>query len=428
MPKGFCRTALLAAVSALSCQVDAPESAGPAGDVLVRTADSAGIHVVEIRGPVEALREWHLEETPLAAIDGNSPPHIGSVGAAAITTDGGVLVYDRQRNELYAFNTVGGEPRLLAGPGDGPDELGALERLVVRPSGHIHAFDRRHNRISIFGPDGVFQEVLSVSPFFGSPGTSIRHAWLTRPDQVLRYGVVLQEETPAARGSRSVRDRIVQVGSPDGADPGASVRFAGEFVVRGQMGEIGSPFSNHPFVAVGDDRVVHGSGSTYDLTVSDLDLRPSIVIRWSDWQQVSAASVVESVRGPMNASLSDLRAVNPSAADQLLEDVLNDGALPEMLPALGSVLIDDAGRIWVSRFELTRDLRISTTEGYEPWNQVDVWHVLGPDGLPMARVTLPPDSRLLAVRAGRLLVVTRDELDVEHVRVLQIRTAPEAVR
>jgi len=43
------------------------------------------------------------------------------------------------------------------------------------------------------------------------------------------------------------------------------------------------------------------------------------------------------------------------------------------------------------------------------------------DGSPLARVTLPSNSRIAAVRDSRVALVVRDSLDVEHVRILALR-------
>jgi hypothetical protein len=87
--------------------------------------------------------------------------------------------------------------------------------------------------------------------------------------------------------------------------------------------------------------------------------------------------------------------------------------------------LDENGRIWVARFRPSDDLPMAMVGGYEQWHEDDVWHVLDPDGSPMARVRLPPRTRLLDVRSDRVVVVTRDGLDVEHVRVLAIDAGGE---
>lgn len=45
---------------------------------------------------------------------------------------------------------------------------------------------------------------------------------------------------------------------------------------------------------------------------------------------------------------------------------------------------------------------------------------LDADGHPLARVELPPNSRLAAVRQDRVALVVRASLDVEHVQVFMI--------
>jgi hypothetical protein len=62
------------------------------------------------------------------------------------------------------------------------------------------------------------------------------------------------------------------------------------------------------------------------------------------------------------------------------------------------------------------------------WRQGDIWHVLDSDGSPIARLQLPTRTRLLDVRSDRVAVVTRDEFDVEHVRVFAINRGGEAPR
>jgi hypothetical protein len=107
----------------------------------------------------------------------------------------------------------------------------------------------------------------------------------------------------------------------------------------------------------------------------------------------------------------------------MMEDFFRPELRPDSVPAVSAALLDDDGRIWVERFQPHRDfdefLQASSGGGHH-WNQESVWHVLAPDGVPLARVRLPPATRLRAVRADRVVVVTRDELDVESVRVFAI--------
>ncbi len=77
--------------------------------------------------------------------------------------------------------------------------------------------------------------------------------------------------------------------------------------------------------------------------------------------------------------------------------------------------LDENGRLWVSAFRPTTDL----------WNEEDAWHILRPSGHPLARVRLPMNARIAAVRQNRVALIMRDSLDVEHLRVFRLlETAP----
>jgi len=55
-----------------------------------------------------------------------------------------------------------------------------------------------------------------------------------------------------------------------------------------------------------------------------------------------------------------------------------------------------------------------------PWDQAETWHVLDRDGTPLGRLMLPLNARLEAVRSDRAVLIVRDELDVQHLRVYAV--------
>ncbi len=95
-----------------------------------------------------------------------------------------------------------------------------------------------------------------------------------------------------------------------------------------------------------------------------------------------------------------------------MEAVFSPDVIPAMRPALGPVLMDEAGQLWVSAFRATT----------HAWDQEHAWHVLDAAGHPLARIVLPPRARLVAVRQDRAALIVRDSLDVEHILVLPIGT------
>lgn len=393
-------------------------------EIAVTEGDTLGVRMVTISGSVNALPVWSLSESPLLEVSGNAEPFLGRVGQVAFHGDRGLLIDDAQSAELRSFSGESEERRLLASAGDGPGEIRALTQLSSTHGDTIYAFDVRQERITVFAPDGAFLTTIPVGTGFAGPDTFARRAWALGSDRFLVQGEALGAEESGPYSDppqRVVRDEVIQVVMGDGTVDRAPLRFPGGYQVRHATGSSGSPFSNVPFVAVNGGRVLHGAGLSYELVLSDLDLQPFLMIRWLDWLEPLTASKLDELRGPMDASIHELRAIAPERADHLMDVLFHPEVVPEALPALGAALLDENGRIWLSRFRPSEDLRFAMTGSYTQWHQEDLWHVLDVDGSPLARVRLPPRTRLLAVRDDRVAVVTRDRQDVEHVRVLAIQ-------
>ena len=392
------------------------------GEIVVTEADSAGVRMVTISGPVNALPEWSLSPTPLTEISGNDPPFLGRVGQVAFLGEDQLLVQDGQTDELRSFSAEGQVLQSLARSGDGPGEFRLLTALSVTPGDTIYAFDGRLMRVSVFGPDGAFLNTIPVRPESAGPGTLVRTARALGSDRFLLHGYGLGSgESGSREGAphRVVRDAIIQVVTADGTDRAPQIRFPGGSVVRYAGGTV-SGFTNRPFVSVNATRILYGSGLTYELFLMDSDLQPLVVIRWPGWQRPLTASMIKALRDPRDTTLHELRAVAPAAADQVTDALFHPSALPEVLPALGSVRLDENGRIWVRTFLPPENVFMLMNGLFPQWREEDAWHVLDSDGSPIARVRLPSKTRLMAVRGDRVAVVTRDSLDVEHVRVLAI--------
>lgn len=425
------RLAVLASVMMLhGCGEQARQPASVEA-IAVSATDSSGVRIVTISGSIAALPEWTLSKTPLAEISGQAPPYLGKVGEVASLGKQKLVVQDRMTSDLWLSAADGHELRQLGRRGNGPGEFQAVTQLSVTPGNTIYAFDGRLNRISSFAPDGTFLTTIPLpGEQFAGPGTFARNAWVLDSGRILQYGSRLSPDEsgrPTGPARRIIRDGIIQIVSRDGRQQASPIELPGETYVLVDGYLVASPWSNHPFIAVNGNRILYASGRTYELVLRDFDLRPRMVIRWPGWKAAPTDSVVEAVRASMKASFDKLRSKAPppvlAASSRMMKDLLTPPILPDTLPTLGSALLDENGSIWVARF-LPPDAFITPSIGSnEHWNQEDVWHVINPEGTPIARVRLPPETRLLAVRSDRVVVVTRDDSNVESVRVLGIDKA-----
>ncbi len=82
----------------------------------------------------------------------------------------------------------------------------------------------------------------------------------------------------------------------------------------------------------------------------------------------------------------------------------------EPLPLFSMLHGDDEGRVWLAHFDPARNR--AGVPGYT---------VIGPDGEWLGVLESPESFRLLDVAGGRVLGVFKDDLDVEHVVVYELR-------
>ena len=385
-----------------------PDAAPDAPEAEVR--DSAGIRIVTLRGASEALPEWHLDSVASWEISGDAEPFLGSVGEVAMLSGGRLAVMDDQTEELRVF-APDGSRAVLGGAGDGPGEFRYVRELTALRGDTLVAFDSRAGRFSIFGADGALLRVVSVPRSGAAVGTSALDGWAFDTDRLVLHRMSpydTVDATPLPR--RDQRDVVLTLLDGTGRPGEASARFPGGYSVEVGTGDARAPFANRPSVDVRGDALVHTPGLGWELTLSGPDLAPRRIVRWEGRRSPLTPEAVDQVRALLEEEFAEARAARPDLIDPLLEGLFHPRTLPDSLPALGRVVWASSGELWVSEFRATPFLR----------DGEDEWAVLSEAGEPLARVTLPERARLLAVGDGEVVLVVRDDLDVEHVRVHEV--------
>jgi hypothetical protein len=400
----------LGAAFSAACQ----DSLSTTGGIQVSEADSSGITVVTITGDVSTLPVWDVSAEPVAEVSGNEPPFLGSIGEVAFFRDGAFLVEDNQTDELRLFDSTGSLVRLIGGAGSGPGEFRSLTKLNVMAGDTFVTYDRRLYRISVFDPDGELMKTVTLTREEGGQGTLALDAWGFGPERFLLHRMSRWDSTDSTpRPRRSQSDAVLFPLDGDGVVDGPPIRFTGGYSVQFENGGGSSPFANQPRITVNSGRLAYGSGLEYELRISSDDLRTRRIVRWSGWKRPLSAETLGQIRAQFETGWEEVRAAQPDLVESLVGALFSPEILPDTLPVLGPVFLDHAGRLWVSRF----------IPSVYTWGDEDSWHVLDVDGHPQARIQLPPDAQLVAVRGDRVALVMRDSLDVEHLKVFRI---PEA--
>lgn len=397
----------VAAVGLLGCR----DTAADPRAISVTETDSAGITLVSISGAPETLPLWVISDEPILEVKGEDPPFLSSIGEVELLEDGSVVVEDNQSDELRIFDADGESFRTIGGPGEGPGEFRNLTELSLTPGDTIVAFDRRNYRISIFSPAGEFLRSVPVEREVEGPRTYIMDAWAFSSDRFLLHSVVdVDSANTEPRPRLNHNDAVLLELVPEGTITNRLAQFSGGYSVQFEGGGGSSPFAPRPIIDMNSGRFGFSSGEDYRLTLAAGPPGILRVITWSGWKQPLADELVASVRSDFDAGWEEVREVDPQLVDNIMRATFAPELLPDSLPVLRSVIPLQNGRTWVCRFRPTN----------EAWMEEDSWHLLNPQGHPVARLALPPESKLVAARGDHVVLVTRDSMDLETLRVFRV--------
>jgi hypothetical protein len=398
------------AVAAIALAAACGGGAGGAASATVR--DSAGVRIVESRGPAwREGRGWRLSAEPVLSIGAvDADPEYQMFGVRTVTRlgDGTIVVANSGSQEIRWYDPRGRFLRSAGGEGSGPGEFTALVWLAALPGDSVVAFDDRLRRLSLFAPDGRF--VRSARPQAeGKPGMDFPVFLAAMGDgSLLAFGRVLD-----LRGMSEgplVAPMVLYRFTVDGElldSLGAFHGWETRVVMRRSAGSVAMSIGSQPFarnttMTGWGDRYVVGTPTSYELAVYRADGSPLAIVRLLRDNAAVTAADIEAYKGLMLENIED------ENARRARRQELDAYDYPAQAPAFGSViLLDTRGDLWVPEFSL----RIE---------QGMAWRVFGPDYRLLGTVNTPPRFAPRYIGDDLVLGVWRDELDVEYVRGYQI--------
>jgi hypothetical protein len=382
----------------------------------VTVTDSAGVRVASITALPSNVVEWRLISAPILSLSGvetGDSAAFARVGATRWLSDGRVIVADLGATRLLLFDSAGAFVRAFGRRGSGPGEFRSITSVSVLPGDVISTFDGGQRRLSAWHPNSGLVRTMTIG------GGSLRSwpgdAWFWRDSLVVvqQISITPKDSVPQGGGVRRwpLRGQL-SLRRSDGTTVANSSPFQAMYTALLPDGDTWAPFSNKAFTTVTSNRVYFGSGETFALRYVDSTFALSGVIRWPALDETLTGDEVRQVRDEAASVLA--ARMSTEEASRRLESNFDREILPTHRPSIGRVVADAEGQLWVERYEA---LRI----GSELQKAGERWTILRPDGSPVARLVLPPDSRLEDVRGDRVLLVTRDSFDVQRVEVRQIR-------
>lgn len=383
--------------------------------------DSAGIQIVESRGPVlPASRAWRIDPSPILAI-GGQPADADTINelllvmgitrlsdgrfAVGVQASAAVRFYD-SRGKYLGFAGRRGQ-----GPGEFRQVMGVWrtrgDTLVVLDNGELEIF-------------------TGAGKFVAQGASRSRGDRFVYPSSVLSDGSYLGIQyndyaTPPA-GRTRVRVPIVHV-SRDGARVDTVGTWLNAESVYDGRERWGSAVAFSAAAGVeGDDKRFFVSSplktEITEFTISGKQVRsirlperaaktPNEAIKaYRDWQQ--------SMPG------EDGRPMSPAMKARMAQ-ALERTVFADRLPSFGSMILDKTGNLWVQRFDYRSVFYTPGPVRTQTMSVPSRWDVIDSSGRWFCTVDLPTRFTPVEIGADYVAGLGRDEDEIEQVRVYRLR-------
>ena len=383
----------LAAAALATCALTACTGTGSdAASPTVR--DSAGIRLVDHPGELGG----GTVELELLWEHGHGPNDytFQFVSLGALAPDGSAILSDGGNREVVVVEAGGGAYRLLAPSGQGPDEILGARSIVVVGQDSVWVEDAGNGRLALF----VDGEATSTIDLRGTTPLS----FTSMPIGVAEDGSLLLQ-TGGYRSDFDVPwlDGYLMRYTPGGA----SVDTVGAYPMAQRRPESGiNPFGAGGVVSVAGRGFVQARTDLPELIWRSTAGDTVQVVRWTPPLAYPDRAMWDEFEATMRA---DLVRVNPQMSrdrvTEFVEQQVARYALDESapLPLFGfTVQGSSTGDVWVPAFFRSPAGTATHT-------------VVSADGLSTAIATFPSPSRVLDATEELVLVLFRDELDVQAV-------------
>ena len=374
------------------------EASAPRAGIVAR--DSAGVHIVENSAPIDRSAPiCELGDTPLATLgrDPAGPEYeLFRVSSAVFTSDGGIAIVNRGTRSIRLYSESGEFERSVGRAGEGPGEFADPIELAVLKTDSLVVLDWDLMRISILTPAGIFARSAPLTPTLLNPTGHL--ATLTVDPPFL----IAFESIPTTMDLQ-MRDHHLVLALFDRAgvltDTVATLPYGQRALVDPATRMMGSPvFVSRGSFASSGHSLYLADGGAPEVRVFTGNAVLRQIIRWTPEDLgVEAADVTAYwERQLQNADAGTRRYIERRR--QVLP-------VAETFPAATGLFADTLGSIWVR--EYTR-----------PTAESQSWLRFSPEGNLQCTMSLPIGTTILDVSPDRLLIRSRDDLDVEYLQIL----------
>jgi len=380
----------------------------------VERRDSIGIEIVENWIDIQSIMPIQPTVATVIAPDPSDAANLsGRVVDAVLLGNGSVVLGDALTSSLALFDSTGSFLRLLGKQGEGPGEYRRITRVLKLRGDTIAVVDfDQGRRMTRLLADGTLidthllpmQPLASPDPRIQSRMGDKRYVAGVMNDGAL-LGLIRTNyiQTPPGRGNaRLESDSIVLQRMNIGSGAATVLERLPNSIWwfyesnEGTTWNRLAPLSPHGYVATGGRGFYYSWGDRYEVNEYDSHGRLLRIVRVCLGRAVVTASIVDRYRRQFQSQV-------PERHRKLAHDAFDAAQIPEVTPALSSMLEDGFGSIWLGEFRLD--------------DEPQVWRVVSPTGQVIATVETPAGVRLVEVGPNHMLGVKTDTDDLQTVLV-----------
>jgi hypothetical protein len=375
-------------------------------DQFVAVRDSGAIRIVELSsGYADALPRWQIAPEPdltVGKVEGEPPYLFGSIGGAAVRSDGTLVVADVMASNVRFFDSRGQFLGQSGRKGRGPGEFSNIQQMLRIPGDTVVIWDEVGARITWIGPSGELSRVET------RPGPRTFHvgALLADGSRVIPVYPDLVQPT-VDRVLWRPNGRIAYVDQPTGRIDTLGT-FLGAEQATGGMTPVrrDTRFATNGFTrsfATGDNE--RFDIILYDIRGSDTPIREAVHIR----ELFEPGPVTERYVQEWRERTREAYRGHPR--EEEVERDLQSPVVPPTFPAYEDLIMDVRGFLWVERFRAAPQMA----------RLVSVFDLTG---MPVARAEYPEGLTVLEIGGDYVLGTFADSLDVLSVRKYRLARRP----
>ncbi|WP_420463856.1 hypothetical protein [Candidatus Palauibacter sp.] len=396
--RGILSVGFLCALVACADPRSAADRPDDAGRSAVLVSDSAGVMNISL-GNVEELSAADLA-VDLVFSTKERGIELFYVGDAILLGDGGVALANTGASDVLLFSGDGSLAARVGGQGEGPGEFSEITTLIGTPEGFV-AYDARLARLTEFSGSGEFLDSWPLSA--QSAIVDLRPLAIAADGSML--AILGEQRFFMPEGTKRDTTPLLAFADP-GTEPDTLAMLPATEWSYGEIPGGGvtrrEPGFGRDIVAGGfRDRAILGDTDLFELSIHTAAGGLTRRIGGSAGGWPVTADEIETLRA------ARLARRGPDAPDWYAQMVEN-APFRETHPAFHSAVLGPEELVWIG---------LAT----RPAEETRDWLVIGPDGQPRGRLNLPADASVLAVAANRFVVLQRDALEEEEVRLYRYR-------